>query len=150
MTSSESPHPPTPQPRPRRKSTRQINALLKKMVQLKIVQPGQNNSKEDNNSIVYTPTPQFAAFMAEAKERYLSRADKIQQLVMSNVNPTEGGSLVRDQTLLTGLMIAEYIGRNTDIEVFGLTFKQMEQMADTIVKIGEHMNFVKVWELEGK
>lgn len=60
MTSSESPHPPTPQPRPRRKSTRQINALLKKMVQLKIVQPGQNNSKEDNNSIVYTPTPQFA------------------------------------------------------------------------------------------
>jgi hypothetical protein len=28
-------------------------------------------------------------------------------------------------------MMAEYIGRNTDIEVFGLTFKQMEQMADT-------------------
>lgn len=120
------------------------------MVQLKIVQQGQNNSKEDSNSAVYTPTPQFAAFMAEAKERYLSRADKIQELVMSHVNPTEEGSLVRAQSILTGLMIAEYIGRNTDIEVFGLTFKQMEQMADTIVKIGEHMNFVKDWELEGK
>jgi hypothetical protein len=75
---------PTPAPHSRRKSTRQINALLKKMVQLKIVQPCQNNSKEDNNSTVYTPTPtpEFMAFMAEAKERYLSRADKIQQLVM--------------------------------------------------------------------
>jgi hypothetical protein len=142
MTSSEQL---SKQPQSRRKSTRQINALLKKMVQLKIVQPGQNNSKEDNNSTVYTPTPQFAAFMAEAKERYLSRADKIQQLVMSHVNPTEGGSLARAQTLLTGLMIAEYIGRNKDIEVFGLTFKQMEQMTETIVKIGEHMNFVKDW-----
>jgi hypothetical protein len=30
-------------------------------------------------------------------------------------------------------------------EVFGLTFKQMEHMADTILKIGEHMNFVKDW-----
>jgi hypothetical protein len=47
--------------------------------------------------------------------------------------------------MLTCLMIAEYIGRNTDIEVFGLTFKQMEHMADTILKIGEHMNFVKDW-----
>ena len=35
MTSSESPHPPTPQPRPRRKFTKQIDALLKKMVQFK-------------------------------------------------------------------------------------------------------------------
>jgi hypothetical protein len=149
MTSTESPHPPTPQPRTRRKSARQINALLKKMVQLKIVQPGQNNSKEDG-SAEFMPTPQFAAFMAEAKERYLSRADKIQELVMSHVNPTEKGSMTRAQTLLTGLMIAEYIGSNTDIEVFGLTFKQMEQMADAIVKIGEHMNFIKDWELEGK
>jgi hypothetical protein len=153
MTSPEQPlKQPQSRPQSLRKSTRQINALLKKMVQLKIVQPGQN--KEDNNSAEFmpttTPTPEFAAFMAEAKKRYLSRTDKIQQLVMSNVNPTEEGSLTRAQTILTGLMIAEYIGGNTEIEVFGLTFKQREQMADAVVKIGEHMNFVKYWELEGK
>src|SRR5829696_7333330 len=126
----------SPSPTPRRKSARGINALMRKMVQLKIVQPGQN--KEDGGSTIYTPTLEFMAFMAEAKERYLSRADKLQQLVMSYVNPSEEGSMARAQTIFTCLMIAEYIGGNTDIEVFGLTFKQLEQMADTIMKIGEH------------
>jgi len=47
-------------------------------VQLKIVQPGQNNSSAE-----FILTPEFMTFMAEAKERYLSRADKIQELVMA-------------------------------------------------------------------
>lgn len=113
------------------------------MVDLKIVQRGKS---KEGGPAVYALTPQFTAFMAEAKERYLSRADKLQQLVMSYVNPSEEGSLARAQTIFTCLTIAEYIGKHTDIEVFRLTFKQMEKMADTILKIGEHMNFVKDWE----
>jgi hypothetical protein len=59
--------------------------------------------------------------MAKAEERYLARSDESQQLIMSLVNQSEEGSLVRAQTLLTGLMIAEYIGQHTELEVFGLT-----------------------------
>src|SRR5215217_87383 len=110
----------SPSPTPRRKSARGINVLMRKMVQLKIVQPGQN--KEDSGSTIYATTPEFMAFMAEAKERYLSRVDKLQQLVMSYVNPIEEGSLARAQTILTCLMIAECRGGGGGVGVFCFFF----------------------------
>lgn len=79
-------------------------------------------------------------FLAEKKERFLTNPDKTQQLMMSLME--QGNNMAKIQTVFTTLMIAEYIGGHTDIEVFGLTFNQLEKMTDTILKIGEYFMFV--------
>ena len=126
-------------PYPHKKSQEEIQALMQKMITLKLLTKGEDST---DGSPLYTPTPDFEKFLLQSRDALLSEAGQVDMLVMGLILQT--GSLEMARLYFISTIIAEYIGLS-DAE----TDKRQPELieyANVLFQIGSQMQFLKDWK----